>query len=148
MASTRASAVAPIGPVLFAYDGTELATLAIVHAAGQLKGGDTRWSSAFGSRPTSDLCPSTSATSTQTRLRSTAGRGGNRRPRSIAGREVGVPGTEHGSPDSTDPEGIVHTAETHKASPIVLGSHHRTGFMEHLLGASPLPSQHTQQAAC
>ena len=64
MAATSQSPDAS-GPVLFAYDGSELAQLAIEQAGRQLAPGrDGDWSSASGNRQTSDSSRSTSSTST------------------------------------------------------------------------------------
>ena len=46
------------GPVIFAYDGSELAKLAIDEAARQLGPDATRSSSPYGSRSRSGSCPS------------------------------------------------------------------------------------------
>ena len=50
MVSAQAGSVEPIGPVLFAYDGSNLAGFAIAQAARQLETGPTRWCCASGSR--------------------------------------------------------------------------------------------------
>ena len=54
----RSAATAPTRPVLFAYDGSELAGLAIEQAAASSRPGETHWSSASGSPPMSDSCRS------------------------------------------------------------------------------------------
>ena len=69
-------------------------------------------------------------------LRSAEGRGGNRRLRSIAGSRRQGSGSQSMAVEAAPTwKGIVETAEEHKASLIVLGSHRRSGLAGHLLGS-------------
>jgi nucleotide-binding universal stress UspA family protein len=139
MASTQtgaATAAAPLGPVLFAYDGCELATLAIEQAGRHLALGRDAlvlcvWQPAdVGFVPTgSRHFDAANATEVRKAAEETAAYGASLaakagfQPRSIA---------IEAAPTW---KGIVEVAEQHQASLIVLGSHRRRGVVGHLLGS-------------
>ncbi len=123
-------------PVLFAYDGSELAQLAIEQAADLLTPGRTAlvlcvWQPAdVGFVPVDDRhFDSQNATEVKEAAQRTAAHGAalaqqaGFRPQSIA---------VEAAPTW---KGILETAEEHKASLIVLGSHRRSGLAGHLLGS-------------
>jgi nucleotide-binding universal stress UspA family protein len=139
MAAAHASAVtdaAPIGPVLFAYDGSELAELAIEQAGRQLAPGREAvvvcvWQPAdVGFLPLGGQ-HFDAAESSQVReaAEETAAHGASLaenagfRPQSVAIRAAPTW------------KGIIEVAEERKASLIVLGSHRRSGLAGHLLGS-------------
>jgi nucleotide-binding universal stress UspA family protein len=139
MASTDPSAAtpsAPTGPVLFAYDGSELAGLAIEQAARQLAGGRDAlivcvWQPGdVGFLPTSERrLNAAEATEVGRAAEETAAYGASLaekagfRPQSVAIRS------------SPTWKGIIDVAEERDASLIVLGSHKRSGIAKHLLGS-------------
>ena len=137
MASNEAGATTPTGPVLFAYDGSELAALAIEQAGRQLAPGQEAlvvcvWQPAdVGFVPVgSDHLDAGSGSRGQGRRR------GGRRTRSGRWR-TGRGSAQTAWPSGRCPtwKGIVETAEERDASLIVLGSHRRTGLVGHLLGS-------------
>jgi nucleotide-binding universal stress UspA family protein len=124
------------GPVLFAYDGSELATFAIEEAARQLAPGRdalvlcvwqpgdvgfvTTAEASFDANNASEVKKAAEATAAQgAALATKAGF----RSESMA---------VEGAPTW---QGIVKTAEERNASLIVFGSHSRTGLARHLLGS-------------
>lgn len=126
----------PTGPVLFAYDGCDLAKFAIEQAGLQLAPGRDAlvvcvWQPAdVGFLPTGGRhLNAAQATEVRAAAEETAAHGASLaeragfRPRSIA--------------VETAPtwKGIVTVADEHEASLIVLGSHRRTGLVGHLLGS-------------
>lgn len=136
MTSPQAGAVAPNGPVLFAYDGSELAALAIEEAARQL----------VTSRDTLVLCvwqpadvgfvpinnrhfDADQATEVKSAAEETASQGA-----SLA-REAGFRSQSMAVEAAPTWKGIVDTALEHDATLIVLGSHRRKGLVGHLLGS-------------
>ncbi|HEY5317287.1 MAG TPA: universal stress protein [Solirubrobacteraceae bacterium] len=139
MASTligAVAAVAPTGPILFAYDGSELAKLAIEQAARQLvPGRDVLvvcvWQPAdVGFVPISEKhFNAADATEVLRAAQETAAHGASLaekagfRPQSIA---------VEAAPTW---KGIVELAQEREASLIVLGSHRRSGLVGHLLGS-------------
>jgi nucleotide-binding universal stress UspA family protein len=135
MAATNPAA-AVSGPVLFAYDGSELAQLAIEQAGHQLAPGRDAlvlcvWQPAdVGFVPVDDQhLDAQNATEVQSAAERTATHGASLAER--AGfRSQGM--TVQAAPTW---KGIVKTAEEHNASLIVLGSHRRRGVVGHLLGS-------------
>jgi nucleotide-binding universal stress UspA family protein len=136
MASTQADAIIPGGPVLFAYDGSELAAFAIEESARQLAAGREAlvlcvWQPAdVGFTPASERhFDADQAAEVQGAAEETAAHGAalaaraGFRPRSM---------TVKAAPTW---KGIVETAEQCQASLIVLGSHRRSGLAGHLLGS-------------
>jgi nucleotide-binding universal stress UspA family protein len=136
MGSTGTSTTAPDSPVLFAYDGSELAKLAIEQAGYQLvperdalvvcvwQTGDV------GFVPGSELhFNAAEATEVRKAAEETAARGASLaekagfRPQSLA---------IEAAPTW---KGIIKVAEEHGANLIVLGSHRRSGLAGHLLGS-------------
>jgi nucleotide-binding universal stress UspA family protein len=135
MALSHASAIAPTGAVLFAYDGSDLAAFAIDEAGRQLAIGRDAlvvcvWQPAdVGFVPvTQRHFDADQASEVHQAAEETAAHGASLaqkagfRPHSMA---VNVAPTW---------KGIVETAEERKASLIVVGSHRRTGLVGHLLG--------------
>jgi nucleotide-binding universal stress UspA family protein len=136
VASIDTGATAPTGPVLFAYDGSELAALAIEQAARQLASGRDAlvlcvWQPAdVGFVPTSKRhFDANQASEVKSAAEETAAYGASLaekagfRPQSMAVKAAPTW------------KGIVETAEEHNASLIVLGSHRRRGLVGHLLGS-------------
>ena len=126
----------PTGPVLFAYDGSELADYAIEQAGSQLAPNQDClvlcvWQpSDVGFVPTSGRhLHAADAKEVREAAEETAAHGAqlaekaNFHPRSL---------TIEAAPSW---KGIVEVAEEHNASLIVLGSHHRTGLVGHLQGS-------------
>lgn len=125
-----------LGPVLFAYDGSELAQFAIVQAGRQLAPGREAlvacvWQPAdVGFMPVGDRhLNAAQATEVKAAAEETAEHG------ALLAREAGF--TAKGIAVEAAPtwKGIVKVAEDHQASLIVLGSHQRTGIVGHLLGS-------------
>ena len=135
MASTPQEA-AVSGPVLFAYDGSELAQLAIEQAGQQLAPGRNAlvvcvWQPAdVGFIPLDDRhFDAQNATEVQEAAQQTAAYGA-----SLA-EEAGFQSESMAVEAAPTWKGIVAAAETHKASLIVLGSHRRSGLFGQLLGS-------------
>ncbi len=128
---------APVsGPVVFAYDGSELAQLAIEQAGQQLAPGRDAlvlcvWQPAdVGFVPVDDQhLDAQNATEVQDAAERTATLGA-----SLA-EKAGFQAESMAIQAAPIWKGIVKTAEEHKASLIVLGSHRRTGLVGHLLGS-------------
>jgi len=130
-----ATPVPPSGPVLFAYDGSDLAKLAIEQGARQLvPGREALVVCAWQPGDVGFVAPErhlNAAEATQVRkaAEDIAAHGASLaleagfRPRSIA---IEAAPTWRG---------IVEVAEEHDASLIVLGSHRRSGLAGHLLGS-------------
>jgi nucleotide-binding universal stress UspA family protein len=136
MASAQTGATASSDPVLFAYDGSELAAFAIEESARQLEAGREAlvlcvWQPAdVGFTPASKRhFDADQAAEVQRAAEETAAHGAalaakaGFRPRSM---------TIRAAPTW---KGIVETAEQCQASLIVLGSHRRSGLAGHLLGS-------------
>jgi nucleotide-binding universal stress UspA family protein len=124
------------GPVLFAYDGSELATLAIEQAAQQLAPGRdalvlTVWQTAdVGFVPVNERhFDATQAQEVKRAAEETAAHGA-----SLA-EKAGFRSESVAVEAAPTWEGIVETAEERGASLIVLGSHRRSGLTGHLLGS-------------
>ena len=99
-------AAAAVGPVLFAYDGSELAAFAIAQAAAQLAPRRDAlvvcvW------QPVDVGFTPTDAETLRRRPghRGTASRRADRRPRGITGRDGRIPGAQHGRRGGADLEG-------------------------------------------
>jgi nucleotide-binding universal stress UspA family protein len=133
---TGASSAAPLGPVLLAYDGSELAALAIEQAGRQLAPGREAlvlcvWQPAdVGFLPAGERhLDAADAAEVRRAAEETAAHGATLaeqagfRPRSMA--IVGAPSWK----------GILDVAEQHGVSLVVLGSHRRSGLAGHLLGS-------------
>jgi nucleotide-binding universal stress UspA family protein len=135
MTSTLSEAAAS-GPVLFAYDGSELAQLAIEQAGQQLAPGREAlvlcvWQPAdVGFIPVDDRhFDAHNAGEVQEAARQTAAQGA-----SLA-EKAGFQSQSIAVEAAPTWKGIVKTAEEHKASLIVLGSHRRSGLVGRLLGS-------------
>ncbi len=147
MAQHETGATAPTGPVIFAYDGSELARLAIEQAGRQLAPGQDAivvcvWQPADVGFVThrerhvdADRAPEVER----------------------AAEEVAADGAAHAEKAGFRSrsvaiwraptwKGIVETAEEHDASLIVMGSHRRTGLVGHLTGS--VASAVVAHAAC
>jgi nucleotide-binding universal stress UspA family protein len=123
-------------PVLFAYDGSELATLAIEQAAQQLAPGRDAlilcvWQPAdVGFVPVDDRhFDATQASEVKRAAEETAAHGA-----SLA-EKAGFGSQSMAVEAAPTWKGIVETADAHGASLIVLGSHRRSGLAGHLLGS-------------
>jgi nucleotide-binding universal stress UspA family protein len=135
MASTTQGA-ADSGPVLFAYDGSELAQLAIEQAGRQLAPGRDAlvlcvWQPAdVGFVPINDQhFDAQNATEVQEAAQLTAAHGA-----SLA-ENAGFQSQSIAAQAAPTWKGIIESAEEHDASLIVLGSHRRSGIAGHLLGS-------------
>jgi nucleotide-binding universal stress UspA family protein len=124
------------GPVLFAYDGSELATLAIEQAGQHLAPGRdalvvTVWQTAdVGFVPVGDRhFDATQAQEVKNAAEETAAHGA-----SLA-EKAGFRSQSVAVEAAPTWQGIVETAEELGASLIVLGSHRRSGISGHLLGS-------------
>jgi nucleotide-binding universal stress UspA family protein len=136
MASTPASAPVPNGPVLFAYDGSELAAIAIEEGGRQLATGRDAlvlcvWQPAdVGFVPVSNRhFDADQAGEVHRAAEETAAYGA-----SLAQR-AGFRARSFAVEAAPTWKGIVELAEEQSASLIVLGSHRRTGLVGHLLGS-------------
>ncbi|HEY3942118.1 MAG TPA: universal stress protein [Acidimicrobiales bacterium] len=135
MASTDAGA-GTVGPILFAYDGSELAGLAIEQAGRQLASGQDGlvlcvWQPAdVGFVPVNARhFDADQATEVLRAAEETAAQGA-----SLA-RSAGFVAESMAVEAAPTWKGIVETAEARRASLIVLGSHRRSGLVGHLLGS-------------
>ncbi len=133
--STQLQAVAPTGPVLFAYDGSELAQFAIEQAARELATGRDAlvlcvWQPVdVGFVPVSDRhFDADQATEVRGAAEDTAAHGA-----SLA-KAAGFRAQGIAVESAPTWKGIVDTAEERHASLIVVGSHRRGGLMGHLHG--------------
>ena len=136
MASVDTGSTAPTGPVLFAYDGSELAQLAIAQAGRQLapgreavvvcvwQPGDVGFVPLGGQR-----FNAAEASQVRKAAEETAAHGA-----SLA-EEAGFRPQSVAIQAAPTWKGIVEVAEERGASLIVLGSHHRSGLAGHLLGS-------------
>jgi nucleotide-binding universal stress UspA family protein len=135
MASADANAVTA-GPVLFAYDGSELANLAIEQASRQLAHGRDAlvvcvWQTGdVGFVPTSERhFNAAQAGEVKQAAEETAAHGA-----SLAAK-AGFRAQSIAIEAAPTWKGIVEVADNRGASLIVLGSHRRTGLVGHLLGS-------------
>ena len=126
----------PPGPVLFAYDGSDLAQLAIDEAAGQLRPGReaivlTVWQTFnVGFERASDLhVDAASATEVKAAAEATAADGAAR------ARAAGFEARSMVCEISPPWKGIIRVADDQDVGLIVLGSHGRSGFPGALLGS-------------
>jgi nucleotide-binding universal stress UspA family protein len=124
------------GPVLFAYDGSDLSKLAIDEAAAQLRPGReaivlTVWQTFnVGFAPPSELhIDAASAPEVRTAAEDTAADGAWR------ARAAGFEARSMVCETSPSWKGILEVADDQDASLIVLGSHGRSGFPGVLLGS-------------
>jgi nucleotide-binding universal stress UspA family protein len=134
--STRADDAAPDGLVLFAYDGSELAKLAIEEAGRQLAPGRDAlivcvWQPAdVGFVPTGEQhFDAAAADEVKHAAEATAAHGA-----SLAAR-AGFQTRSIAIQEAPTWKGILAVAEESDASLIVLGSHRRGGLVGHLLGS-------------
>jgi nucleotide-binding universal stress UspA family protein len=124
------------GPVLFAYDGSELAQFAIEQAGLQLAPGREAlvlcvWQPGdVGFEPIDDQhFDAQNAHEVRLAAEQTANHGA-----SLA-EKAGFRSQSMAAESAPTWKAIVHTAEERNASLIVLGSHHRSGVIGHLLGS-------------
>jgi nucleotide-binding universal stress UspA family protein len=124
------------GPVLFAYDGSELAALAIEQAAKQLAAGRDAlvlcvWQPAdVGFLPTTKRhFDANQASEVERAAEETAAHG------AWLAETAGFRSQSMAVQAAPTWKGIVETAAEHQASLIVLGSHRRSGIVGHLLGS-------------
>jgi len=133
---TEGGVEAPLGPVLFAYDGSDLSKLAIDDAARQLGPGRdalvlTVWQPFdLGFEPTVALRLNAAEIADVRRAAQLTAEDGASLAKAAGFKARGVE-IQFGPTW----KGIVHTAEEHDASLIVLGSHGRTGLAGVLLGS-------------
>jgi len=134
--SNHRDAPAPVGPVLFAYDGSELAAHAIAQAATQL--GPRRdalvvcvWQPVdVGFTPTDGKqFDADQATEVRRAAERTAAHG------ATLAYDAGFRARSIAVEAAPTWQGIVQTAVTHDASLIVLGPHRRSGLLGHLQGS-------------
>jgi nucleotide-binding universal stress UspA family protein len=138
----------PTGPVLFAYDGSELAQLAIEEAGRQLAPGREAlvvcvWQpSDVGFTPIGDQhFDAQAADEVQKAAEQTAAHGA-----SLAQAAGFVPQSLAVQAAPTW-KGLVETAEEHGVGLIVFGSHRRSGLVGHLLGSvAAAVSEHSNAA--
>jgi nucleotide-binding universal stress UspA family protein len=126
----------PVGPVVFAYDGTDLADKAIQQAATQLGPGRCAlvvcvWQPAdVGFTPTDkDHFDADQAQEVRRAAERTAAHGA-----SLA-KEAGFRAESIAVEAAPTWKGIVRAADEHNASVIVLGPHRRSGLLGHLQGS-------------
>ncbi|HUA11983.1 MAG TPA: universal stress protein [Solirubrobacteraceae bacterium] len=124
------------GPVLFAYDGSELAGAAIEQAASQLAPGREAlvvlvWQPAdVGFEPVGDRpFDAADASAVRAAAQDTAARGAQ------LAQQAGLRARTVCCNCAPTWKGIVETAQEHEASLIVIGSHVRRGVAGHLLGS-------------
>jgi nucleotide-binding universal stress UspA family protein len=130
------TAAKPAGPVIFAYDGSELAQLAIEQAGRELATGRDAlvvcvWQPAdVGFVPVGDQqLNAQEATEVQRAAEETAAHGA-----SLAA-DAGFRTQSVAIESAPTWKGILTVAEEHGASLIVLGAHRRSGLAGHLLGS-------------
>ena len=101
------------GPIVFAYDGSELAKLAIDEAGGSSRRGATPSSSPCGNRSTSGSCPRRAAVRRGRDRRRTQGGRADRRRGGFTRRGRRLPGAKHGNRSVANLEG------NHRRSPTI-----------------------------
>jgi nucleotide-binding universal stress UspA family protein len=130
------SADASIGPVIFAYDGSELAKLAIDEAARQLGTGRdalviTVWQPfEVGFVPSDELRLNAQQTTEVKKAAEITAADG-----ATLAHQAGFPARSAAIEAAPTWKGIVRVGEEHDCSLIVLGSHGRTGLRSVLLGS-------------
>ena len=139
MASTDTSGAttdARRGPLIFAYDGSELAELAIEQAGEQLAPGRDAlvacvWQTGdVGFRPIGDRrFNAAEATQVRSAAEETAAHG------AALAEKAGFRAQSIAVEAAPTWKGLVQLADEHQASLIVLGSHRRRGLAGHLLGS-------------
>ena len=136
MTSTEAGVAAPSGPVLFAYDGSDLAALAIGRAAGELAAGREAvvlcvWQPVdVGFVPTSTRhFDADQAPEVRRAAEETAAHGA-----SLA-EKAGFRAQSLAVEAAPTWKGIIETAAERHASLIVIGAHRRSGLVGHLIGS-------------
>ncbi len=134
--ATRPVVVAPVGPVLFAYDGSELAALAIEQAGRQLAAGRDAlvvcvWQPAdVGFTPVNERrFDAANATEVHRAAEETAAYGA-----SLAER-AGFRAQRLAVEAAPTWKGIVETVKASNAGLIVIGSHRHSGLVGHLVGS-------------
>jgi len=126
----------PKGPVLFVYDGSALAALAIEHAGRELASDRDAlvlcvWQPAdVGFEPVNKRRFDADAASEVRQAAEETAAYGASLARSAGFRAEGL--AVEAAPTW---KGIIHTAEEHHVSLIVLGAHRHTGLVGHLLGS-------------
>jgi nucleotide-binding universal stress UspA family protein len=127
---------APAGPIVFAYDGSELADYAIAHAGTQLASGREVlvlcvWQpSDVGFVPVGGKkLHALAADEVRKAAEETAAHGAE------LAEQAGFRAQSMAVEGAPSWKGIVETAEARDASLIVLGSHERTGLIGHLTGS-------------
>jgi nucleotide-binding universal stress UspA family protein len=136
MSSIEPGATAPPGPVLFAYDGSELAALAISEAGRQLAPGQEAlvlcvWQPAdvgFVVAKQHHLAAD-QASDVKSAAEEVAAQG------AALATQAGFRSHSIAVWKAPTWKGIVETAEERNASLIVLGSHRRSGLVGHLIGS-------------
>jgi nucleotide-binding universal stress UspA family protein len=134
--SDAPTATMPVGPVLFAYDGSELATLAIEQAGRQLAPGRDAlvvcvWQPGdVGFLPTAGTrFNAAEATQVRKAAEETAAHGASLAERAgFRAQSIAI----EAAPTWT---GLLEVLEQCNASLIVLGAHRRSGLVGHLLGS-------------
>jgi nucleotide-binding universal stress UspA family protein len=135
MVSAQSGSVKPIGPVLFAYDGSDLAGFAIRQAASHLATGRDAvvlcvWQPVdVGFVPVSERhFDADQATDVRKAAEETAEHGAS------MAREAGFRAQKATVQAAPTWKGILATADEHQASLIVLGSHRHGGLVGHFHG--------------
>jgi nucleotide-binding universal stress UspA family protein len=129
-------ATTPTGPILFVYDGSKLAALAIERAGRELATGRDAlvlcvWQPAdVGFEPVTKRHFDADAATEVREAAEEAAEFGASLARSAGFRAEGL--AVEAAPTW---KGIIHTAEEHHVSLIVLGAHRHTGLVGHLLGS-------------
>ena len=136
MASTQTGAPTPTGPVLFAFDGSDLAAFAIKEASWQLATGRAAvvlcvWQPVdVGFVPTSKLhFDADQAPTVRRAAEDTAAYGA-----SLA-ETAGLRAQSVAVEAAPTWKGIVETANERRATLIVVGTHRRSGLVGHLVGS-------------
>jgi nucleotide-binding universal stress UspA family protein len=136
MATANAGAMATTGPVLFAYDGSELAAFAIEQAGKELAGGRDAlvlcvWQPADVGFV---LAAERNFDADQAAQVQKAAEGVAARGASLADK-AGFRSQSMAVQTAPTWKGIVEVAAAHRASLIVMGSHRRRGLEKYLLGS-------------
>jgi nucleotide-binding universal stress UspA family protein len=147
MASIEVGASSPTGPVVIAYDGSELAAAAIEQAGRQLAPGQEAlvvcvWQPAnVGFVPVGDRqLDADKAPEVERAAEEVAAHG------AALAQQAGFRSESIAVWAAPTWKGLVETAEQRQASLIVLGSHRRSGLVGHLLGS--VGSAVVMHAAC